>query len=402
VEQTQKSGWAAVGSVAAGSLTLVLSEFLPIGLLTEMGAGLGVSDGVAGLTMMAPGLTGAISAPVLTLAAGKVDRRTILLGMSALFALSNVVAALAPNFTVMLAARMVLGVALGGFWTIGGSIASRLVAERSVASASALVMAGISAGTVVSLPVGALIGQLADWRFAFGAAAVLAIVVLGAQLVLLPRIPVNQVIKLDTLVALTRNKKARAGLVATAFVFAGHFLAYTYLVPYLEDLARVSAGLISTLLLTYGVAGLVGNFVAGATLTRKPLATLVTAIVGMAATVVLLPMVAGSTVGVIALVAFWGLAWGALPLSLQFWMLAAAPVAKEGGLALFVSVIQVSLATGSLVGGLVVDHAGVSPDFTLAALLVALAAAVIWAASASRASTPQDAPPLPSAAASAP
>ena len=376
--EPRTNGWLAVGSVAAGSLTLVLSEFLPIGLLPEMSAGLGVSNGTAGLTMMAPGLVAAVAAPALTLAAGKVDRRTFLLAMSALFAVSNALAAIAPNFTLVLAARMLLGVALGGFWTIGGSIASRLVTERSVTTAAAVIIAGVSAGTVISLPVGALIGQLADWRYAFAAAAALSVGVLVAQFFLLPSIPVNQVVRVDTLIALTRNRKARIGLVATALIFAGHFLAYTYLVPYLADVAKVSAGLTSTLLLVYGVAGLAGNFTAGATLTRSPRATITVGTLALAATVVLLPQASASTPAVIALVALWGYSWGALPLSLQFWMLNASPSAKEGGLALFVSVIQVALAGGSLVGGLIVDHLGVPPAFTLGAVLAALAAGLIW------------------------
>lgn len=123
--------WVAVWAVAAGAFALVMSEFLAIGLLPDVAKSLGVSEGTAGLMVTAPGLMAALSAPLLTVAAARVDRRAILLSLSVLLVASDLLAALAPAFSVLMVARLLLGVAVGGFWTIGVSVAPGWFPHRS-------------------------------------------------------------------------------------------------------------------------------------------------------------------------------------------------------------------------------------------------------------------------------
>ncbi|EIQ01783.1 arabinose efflux permease family protein [Opitutaceae bacterium TAV1] len=350
--------WLAVLSVALGAFVVVTSEFLPIGLLTDIAAGLHVSDGTAGLMVTIPGLVAALAAPVMAVAAGKVDRRTLVLSLITLLVVSNLVATLAPGFAVMLVARVLFGITLGGFWTVAVALGSQLVPPASMARATTIILAGISIATVIGVPAGALIANFAGWRFAFALVGSIALVVGVAQFFLLPSIRPKQVLGVRQITHLLRNADARNGLFTVAFVIAGHFAAYTYIAPFLKQQTGVNPGMLSTLLLAYGVAGIVGNFAGGAAAARDLRRTLVTVILLMATAILLLPVVGLSPAGASVLVIAWGLTFGAMPVALQLWVFKSAPDALEGGAAMMVSVFQIFIAIGSVAGGIVVDHFG--------------------------------------------
>lgn len=374
---SDRRGWFGVLSVALGSFVLVLSEFLPIGLLPSIASDLGISVGTAGLVIVATGLAGAIGAPVVTVFTSRVDRRIVLLSLTVLLVVSNVFGAFAPNLAVLLIARLLLGLAIGGFWSIGAGIANRLVHQGAVIRATSFITAGVSIATVVSLPLGAFVSSVASWRVAFLIGAALAAVALVGQLILLPRIPALERVRFATLGGLLAYPKARVGLIATALAFVAQFSAYTYVAPYLQDLVRVSPSTITVALLAFGVAGIAGNFIAGYTLGRNLTATLTVTKVVLAASVIALPLLAWSVPGVFVLLVLWGLVWGALPLGLQTWMSGATPTASDGSLALFVTTIQLAIAGGSVIGGVVVTSFGLAVDFYLAGAVAVLAVVVL-------------------------
>lgn len=375
---SERRGWVAVLSVALGSFVLVLSEFLPIGLLPSIADDLQISVGTAGLLVFATGFTGAIGAPVVTVFTSRVDRRIVLWSLTALLVVADVLGAFAPNLGVLLVARMLLGLAIGGFWSIGAGIGSRLVREGAAIRAASFITAGVSVATVVSLPLGAFVSSVATWRTAFLIGAGLGAIALVLQLVLLPRIPAIQQVRFSTLGQLLTIPRARIGLIATALAFIAQFSAYTYVAPYLQQLVRISPATITVALLAFGVAGIVGNFTAGVTLGRSVTGTLAVTKVALALSVVSLPLLAWSVPGVFALLVIWGFVWGALPLGLQMWMSQAAPHASDGSLALFVTTIQLAISAGSVIGALGVSTLGIAFDFylaggiALAALLVLL------------------------------
>ena len=377
MSRTHRNGWFGVASVAVGSFGTVLSEFLPIGLLPSISADLGVRISTAGLMVVVTGLAAAVAAPVVTVATSRLDRRVVLIGLSAVLVLADVVAAIAGVFPVLLVARVLLGVALGGFWAIGAGIAPRLVAAKDTIRATSLITAGISIATVVSLPLGALVAAFSTWRLAFVIGAALGVVALVLQLVALPTIPSQQRIRATALTSLFGVPRARVGLVVAAFLFAAQFAAYTYISPFLQDVAKLSPDVVSVALLVFGVSGIVGNFVASATLDRSVLGTLVTGGLALAAAVALLPLVAHLSLAVFALLVVWGLVWGGLPLGLQTWMAGATPEGAEAGLAMFVTTIQVALAVGSTLGGVAVSVSGLAADFGFAAVVALLGSAVL-------------------------
>jgi predicted MFS family arabinose efflux permease len=375
----ERRGWLSVTSVALGSFVLVLSEFLPIGLLPAIADDLDVGIGTAGLMVVATGLVGAVAAPVVTVLTSRLDRRVVLVSLTVLLVVADGLAAIAPSFWVLLIARMLLGVGIGGFWAIGAGIAGRLVRPELTIRATSLITAGVSVATVVSLPLGALVSSLASWRLGFVIGGALGLVALVLQLAMLPTIPAQQRVRFATLGSLLRVPRARVGLIAAAFVFAAQFAAYTYIAPYLQQLVGVGPDTVTIALLVFGVAGIVGNFAAGFTLDRSVLGTIGASKFVLAAAVVLLPLLAHSVVGVFVLLVVWGLVWGALPLGMQTWMSTASPAGSETGLALFVTTIQLAIAAGSVLGGAAVSSFGLAADFWLAGGVAIVGAVVLVA-----------------------
>ncbi|MDX3077802.1 MFS transporter [Streptomyces sp. MI02-7b] len=373
--RSPRGGWSAVVSVALMSFVLVLSEFLPIGLLPVISSSLRVSIGTVGLVVVVPGLMAAVTAPLVTMASGRLDRRRVLIVLALFIAASNALAAMAPNMAVMATARVLLGVGVGGFWAMGAGVAARLVPARAVHRATSLITAGISAGTVVSLPLGALVGHLAGWRTAFVVAAGAALLALATLAVRLPALPPTGAIRLAALTSALRSPAARIALLATVLIFFGHFAAYTYVTPYLEDRAHFGSSAVTAVLLAYGLAGLAGNFAAGAVIGRRLRSVYVVSAVLVAAAAALLNAAAGAAPAVVALVVVWGAAFGAVPLALQTWILRATPEAPESGMALLVSACQIALAAGSFIGGIVVDGYGTWAGFAVGSTLALLSAA---------------------------
>lgn len=371
-----RAAWLAIASIAVGTFSMVTTEFLPIGLLTDIAAGLHITEGTAGLMVTVPGILAALAGPALIVASGRLDRRAVMIALTALLVVSNALAAIAPNLATLLAARLLLGLCIGGFWTFAPSAATQLVPAASQARAMSLVLMGVSVATVLGVPLSAFIGNLAGWRAAFAANGLLAAAVLAAQIWLLPAMPPTRAIKArDLLTPLTRPL-ARVGLLLTLLLIAGHFAAYTYLRPLLEQVFALPPRLVSALLLVYGAAGFIGTFLGGSIVARSVrLAAVLTAAL-IASALLLSTLIGGGIVGATAVVVLWGIAFGLVPVAVTGWMLNAVPDMPEAGQALLVSAFQVAIATGSLLGGLTFDGYGISNTMLLASVLAAAAALV--------------------------
>lgn len=369
--------WLAVLSISTGAFVMVTSELLPVGLLTDIAKGLGVTNGIAGLTMMMPAAIATFAAPVALVAAGRLDRRLVLCCLMGLIICSNIVAALAPNFAVILIGRFLLGICVGGFWTYATATGRRLVPEASASKAIAIVLTGISLGTVCGVPAGALIAEYFGWRAAFAATAALTGLVLLAQLSFLPRMPGNEAIRLAHLVAPLRHTMARVGLLVSVLVFIGQFASYTYLKAFLQQVSGLDATFIAVLLLVYGLAGVIANFIGEWTTARNLKATMIAIAVVQALLIPAFNWFSGSAVLVSALVAIWGLAFGIIPIAITVWMYKAASDHPEAGQALLVSVVQIALSSGAAIGGRIVDWYGLSTTMDFGGVLMWLGAGLV-------------------------
>jgi predicted MFS family arabinose efflux permease len=348
----------AVFSVALGTFTLVTNEFLPVALLTGIRTSLGVSQGAAAFMITVPAVVAAIASPALAVASRRLDRRLVLLWMAGLFTASDALSAAAPNFTTMLLARFLLGAGIGGFWAIGASIGGRLVPESRAAWARAVIFSGISLAIVLGVPIASFVGGWLGWRAAFAATAGLGLLALVLMALLLPKIGVERPVTRAELTAVLRAPNARLGLAVTLGLVAGQYAAYTFITPFLAHADHAGPTLVSALLLAFGIGGLVGNFGVVRLLSRRLKAT----VAGMASTLAVatgvIPVVGGWRPAVAVVLAVWGLAYGAMTVSMQTWVFTADGRDLWSGSALYPAVFQASIAVGSLLGGGVVGILG--------------------------------------------
>jgi predicted MFS family arabinose efflux permease len=384
------NAWPAVVSIALGSFALVFSEVIPVGLLANISGHLRVSIGTGGLMVVVPAVAAAFAAPLLTLCSARLERRGVLLGLSALVLVSDVIAGIAPDIGVMLAARAVLGVCVGGFWVFGAGAAITLVSEQARGTAMAVVSSGIFIATVASLPAASLIGTLTTWRAAFAVAAVFALVAVAAQLAAVPRLGAGGRVRPGSLLTVVTLPVSRTGLLAAGAIFFANFAAYTYIGPLLHARAGLGTSAITLVLLGFGLAGAAGNFTAGATVRTHLRATLMGSGLLVAVSALLLATVTGARPLTVTLVAVWGLGFGAAPVAAQSWMARAMPANVEGGLALFVSALQGSLAAGSAVGGVIYDANGPGGALGVAAAVAAAGSLTLLGRAGASISSPSE------------
>ncbi|MEU6742528.1 MFS transporter [Streptosporangium sandarakinum] len=378
----ERSRWPAVTAVALGTFLLVTAEQLPIGLLTPVGSALSVSEGTAGLMVTVPSLIAAVAAPLVPVLVGAMDRRLLLLGLMGLMTLANVASALAPGFAVLVASRVLVGVAIGGFWAIAGGLAVRLVSPANVPRATAIIFGGVGAANVFGVPLGTLLGEFSGWRVAFATLSGLALVVLLALLAVLPPLAASRPVRPRLLAGQFRNPGVRVGILATFLIVTGHFSAYTFVSPVLQKLSGIDERLVGPLLFGFGVAGMVGNFVAGAALARRPHRTVLAIAVALAAAMPLYLVLGRGVIGGAVLLIAWGLAFGGVSVGLQTWMIKVAPQAVEAASSLWVAVFNLSIGLGALVGGVIVDSFALQAVLWLGGACALAAALAVWSARA--------------------
>jgi predicted MFS family arabinose efflux permease len=370
--------WAAVVSLSLGVFGLVTAEFLPVSLLTPLAGDLGISVGAAGQAVTATAVVGAIVAPTMAIMTRGVDRRYVMWAFSLALLVSNLIAAFATNFTMLLTARIILGVALGGFWSMAAAMAMRLVPMRLMPRAMSVILTGVSFATVSAAPIGAYIGDVWGWRTAFFSAAGVGLLALVAQLATLPSLPPIGSPGIATLLALLKRPSLRLALFTVLLAVSGHFAGFTYIRPLLEEVPMLSVTSISLVLLGFGIGGFFGNF-AGAFLLERSLRVEVALgafAIGLMA-VLLILFGASPWLAAIA-VTIWGFAFSMLPVGLSTWMVRAAPDEAEGAGGLLVATFQVAIASGALLGGVFVDGFGALGATAYAAIAALLGAALVF------------------------
>ncbi|WP_210215530.1 MFS transporter [Pseudochrobactrum sp. B5] len=373
-----RASWPAVYSLSLGAFGLVTSELLPVSLLTPMAIDLGVSNGVIGQTMTVAALAAAIAGPVLILGSGRLNRRMVLWSLLGLLVISSAITALATDMAVLLLARALLGFAVGGFWAMLTMLALRLVPPHQVPRAMAVILMGISVGTTVSTPLGAMLGDLFGWRTTFLLTAGLGIVTLAIQLFTLPSLPATAAPSVRSFTTVLARPRVLLGFATVLLGVSGHLAAFTFIRPFLETTPRLEVSTISLALFAYGGGGFVGNLVWGAIAARSAAIATASSTLGVALSILAL-MVAGTHPGVaFAATALWGFAFGGFPVSAAIWNARATPetdLAESSG-ALHSTVFHVALGTGGAVGGILIDGVG-SQGLLLYAAIVLMTAALL-------------------------
>ncbi len=372
--------WLCVGVVTASLFTFVTTELMPVGLLTSLSSSLNVAVGVAGLIVTLFGISAGLGVPFLVAWTRRVNRRTLLSALLAIMAAGNLIVAASPSFWPVLASRLVMGFAHGVFWAIAVNMAMRLVPERHAARAAAIALSGISIGTVVGIPLGTFVGGLTSWRTTFLIWSMVCLLVLVLVVATIPSMPSENAVSVREVFALPRdNTRLRSVLLAVILYVFGHFAAYTYVRPFLEQDALGSSGFITGALIVYGIGGAAGNFIAGHMASRNFRGGLAISCGGLAVSLVLLLTVGHTPSAAIVFMALWGVSFGAANLCQINLTLAAAPDTFEAAMSINTLAYNISIALGALCGGLFADGPGVGSAFGVGVALTTAAALLILA-----------------------
>jgi predicted MFS family arabinose efflux permease len=332
---------------------------------------LGVTEGLAGQGIAISGALAVLTSLFLSRLAGNMNRKHLLLGMTLLMALSGMIIAFAPSYLVYMTGRALIGIAIGGFWSMSAATAIRLVPQHQVSRALAIFNGGNALATVVAAPLGSYLGATIGWRGAFLCLVPVAIVAFLWQRFSLPDMNDNKnTASRASVFRLFRQPVVSIGLLACGLFFMGQFALFTYVRPFLETVTRVTPSGLSLILLTIGVAGFVGTLLVALVLNAAFYLTLIAIPLLMAVIAGVLILTGHSVWLVSLLLGFWGMLATAAPTGWWTWIARTLPEDAEAGGGLMVAVIQLSIALGSTAGGIVFDHSGWQSTFAMSGILL--------------------------------
>lgn len=356
--------------LSVGSFIFINTEFLPIGLLTDIANFYSVTAGRAGLMVTIPGIAAAISALVLTRYLGRTNRKSILLSLTVLLLLSNLTMAFSSSFELALFGRLLLGVGVGGFWAFAVPYGVNIVQDHHKSRATTIITAGIAAGTVAGVPLGTFLGAHLGWQNAFLLNAVLSAIIFVLQLMTLPSLRGESSLNFADMVRVVLEKPVAKRLLSTFTFAAAHFCGFTYFELILTKQAGVSQEMLPAMFLLYGCTGFVGTFVAEFLVKR--LTAKNSFRVATVALIIAVFLMSFSSVGfaaAVALTLLWGLAYGIMPVSINIWLYEANEKEYVASTASNSALYQVAVAAGSFAGGVAFNKSGIPATIGLSVLI---------------------------------
>lgn len=371
------SSWGAVISLGLGIFAIVMSEFLPASLLPRIADDLGVTEGSAGQAVTVTAIAAALSALLISVVLPRADRRHVMVGLTLLAAVSNVGVALAPNLYTLLAARLLLGVALGGFWAMATAMAAHLVRPGHLGRALTVVNAGVSVATVVAVPLGTWLGDFWGWRGVFLLGAGIAVLALIVQAVVLPSVTPTAGSGLPALGATLRSGVVIAGLIAVLLIFGGHFSGFTYIRPAIESLSGINAGGLALLLLVFGIGSFAGTALSGPLADRSLRAAVLLFPTAAGVAMLLLLLTDGSSALLFIAAGIWGFGFGGMPTAVLTWGARTEPNRLEQIGGLLVTACNVAIAVGAVAGGVLVDDVSATAPFVVGGIAAIAGAALL-------------------------
>lgn len=360
------------------AFALVSFEFMPVSLLTPIATDLHLSEGQAGQAISACALAALITSLTLTRTIGDIDRRRVLLALAVLTIISAAVVAFAPNFPMLLVGRALVGIALGGFWSLSAATAMRLVPAPSVPKALAIVNAGPALASTVAAPIGSFLGGLLGWRGAFLSFIPLAAAALIWLSIALPSLPARRSDDSKSMIGLLRTQGVAHGYLGALAFFTGAFWLYTYLRPFLEQVTHVGVGLLSGILLLVGIAGFLGTAVIGRFVGQRIHLTLAALPAILAIIACGLAFEGRSVVMTTGLLVLWGFASTATPVVWWTWVTRQASSNPEAGGGLMVAVAQIGIGAGAMGGGVVFDASGPVETVLASSAILTIAALIAF------------------------
>ncbi|MFW1950456.1 MFS transporter [Acinetobacter beijerinckii] len=369
------STWSAVIVMSLCCSVLIASEFMPVSLLTPIAFDLKMTEGQVGQAIAISGIFAVIASLTIGKFTRKWDRRSVMLGLTLLMILSGVIITFAHNSLLFILGRSILGVVIGGFWSMSTAIVMRLVRFNEVPKALGLLNGGNALATTIAAPLGSFLGSVIGWRGAFFYIVPIAVIALLWQVKTMPSLPPIKTQHMSGNVFLLLKRPVIClGMFAILFLFMGQFSLFTYLRPFLENVTLVDANQLSSLLLIMGVSGLIGTFMISHILHKHLYRYLILIPLTMA-------FLAGAFILfgyqfwiIAALMVLWGLIGTSAPVAWNTWLTRSLPHEIEAGGGLMVAIIQLAITLGATAGGLLFDWQGYQATFILSAITLVIGA----------------------------
>ncbi|HHR5881160.1 TPA: MFS transporter [Providencia alcalifaciens] len=374
---TFQQRWGAILTLMLATFSVVTTEMIPVGLLTPIAANFSVSLATTGFLMTLPAITAAISSPLIVLFTRSIDRKTLLLVGALLLTFCNLVAALTPYYWLLLTSRLFVGVCIGIIWALAGGLVPRLVATSSVALATSLVFGGVAAASVLGVPFGVLIGEWLGWRAAFAAMSFISLLLFFSLLMQLPSLPATTSPTFKTFITEIKRPIIMNGLLITLLIVSGHFMAFTYIRALLSSNGLISFNLLGGLLLIYGLAGIVGNFLFGLTANKYLNFAVVMIASGLILSLgayIFFPLSVSMALSTVVL---WGVAYGGVSVTLMTWIMRYSAHNIEATSSLYIAFFNGGIALGSALGGVFVSLYGLIGNLHIAVFSFVTALALL-------------------------
>lgn len=370
----QAGAWGAVLAMSLGAFALVASEFMPVSLLTPIAADLHISEGQAGQAISVSGAFAVLTSLFISSLAKGINRKTLLLSLIGMMIVSGTVVSLAPNYIIFMFGRAMIGVVIGGFWSMSTATAMRLVEDHHVPRALAILNGGNALATVIAAPAGSFLGSLIGWRGAFFCVVPVAVIVFIWQLISLPSMVSERHRQPASVFGLLTRPVVMMGMIAVSFFFMGQFTLFTYVRPFLEVVAHVDVSTLSLILLLMGISGFIGTMLIGNALKHSVYPALIIIPALMAFLAVGLILIGQWIVVSAAMLTTWGLFATSAPVGWWTWLARTLPQDAEAGGGLMVAVVQLAITLGATCGGILFDGIGYQATFAASALALLMAA----------------------------
>lgn len=367
--------WFAVTALGVGSFSIVTAELAPIGLLSPIASDLGVTTATAGLAVTLYAWIAVFAALASAVWLGAAPRRPMLVGLMLILGGSGICAGIADSFSWLMASRVLGALAHGAFWAMIGTLGAQLVPARQVGVATSIIFGGVSVASVLGVPLANFIGLESGWRAAFLAIGVLSIMVALALRLTIPNVAGSGRVGFSALGEILAIPSFQRIFVATLFAITAHFMAFTYIEPFLSDEIGMASGWIAPLLLLFGLAGVAANVVTGAFIDTRLKTVVIMALLSAYISLAALALLGDSAglVGVLVALALWGGAVAAVLVGFQTWVLKQAGADALQASAIYVALFNGAIGLGAAIGSILLPYTGLTGLFLIAAVLVALA-----------------------------
>jgi len=353
---SRKTEWLRVIMLAVAAFIFNTTEFVPVGLLSDIASSFSMETAQVGLMLTIYAWVVALMSLPLMLLTRKVERRLLLTILFVLFIASHVLSVVAWDFKSLVVSRIGIALAHAVFWSITASLAIRVAPAGKKTQALSMLATGTALAMVLGLPLGRVIGQYLGWRITFGVIGVVALLTLLCLIKLLPKLPSEHSGSLSSVPMLFKRPALLSMYVLVALIVTAHYTAYSYIEPFVQNVAMMGENFTTFLLLIFGGAGILGSVLFSVLGSRFPTAFLLGAIGIIALSMLLLVLSSSQAFAISALCILWGMGMMAVALAMQIRVLALAADATDVAMSLFSGIFNLGIGGGALLGNQVILH----------------------------------------------